>query len=194
MRMTAFALALSAVLAVPAADAATQPPLAGCYQRVYDAAHLAAHKRQLVVRVALEVAGTKAWPETTKVRPFIADGSLKIWIRGRKQSFDLGGACWADGDGLMCQGSLSAAEANSCKSKRDGVHDCRIHAGNPGFFRVAAQGQDVLITIRQRLELAPAPYDDGPFLYLSPTNAENHAFLLKATPGGCKTSPARDAR
>ena len=30
-------------------------PLIGCYERVYDAAHLVAHKRQLVVRATLSV-------------------------------------------------------------------------------------------------------------------------------------------
>jgi hypothetical protein len=165
--------------AVLPAGAATEPPLAGCYERVYDAAHLAAHKRQLVVRVTLSV--KPAAPETRIDKTHIADGNLKIWVRGKKQSFDSDGACWAEGDGLLCNGSLSAAEAETCKSKRDGVHECRMGGDDAGSFHIAGKPQGVLLTIRERLELVPAPYDDGPFLYLSPSNAENHAFLLNKT-------------
>jgi hypothetical protein len=165
--------------AVLPAGAATEPPLAGCYERVYDAAHLAAHKRQLVVRVTLSV--KPAAPETRIDKTHIADGNLKIWVRGKKQSFDSDGACWAEGDGLLCNGSLSAAEAETCKSKRDGVHECRMGGDDAGSFHLAGKPRGVLLTIRERLELVPAPYDDGPFLYLSPSNAENHAFLLNKT-------------
>jgi hypothetical protein len=34
---------------VLAASGAAEPPLAGCYESVYDTAHLTAHKGQLVV-------------------------------------------------------------------------------------------------------------------------------------------------
>ena len=39
-----------------------------------------------------------------------------------------------------------------------------------------------MVTIRERLELVPAPYDAGPFLYFGPTNPENRAFLLTRKP------------
>lgn len=164
------------VLALPAALAAAEPPLVGCYERVYNAAHLSAHKGQLVVRVTLSV--TPAAPETRLDNAHIAHGKLQIWLRGRKQSFDSHGACRAEGDGLMCDGGLSAAEAETCKSKRDGVHECRMGGDDAGSFHITGKPQGVLVTIHERLELVPAPYDAGPFLYLSPTNAENHAFLL----------------
>ena len=45
----------------------------------------------------------------------------------------------------------------------------------------------MMVTILRRLELVPEPYDGGPFLYLSPGNAENHAFALKPAPdSSCK--------
>ena len=170
-------------LAAPLASAARL--LEGCYQRIYDAAHLSAHKGQLAVRLTLSV--TPAAPATQVSKTHIADGDLKVWVRGRKQNFDSLGACAAAAGGLLCGGSLSAAEADTCKSKRDGVHeDCRMGGDDPGSFQIEARGEDVLVTIRERLELVPAPYDAGPFLYFSPANAENHAFLLKRADGACK--------
>jgi hypothetical protein len=183
LRARYFLLVAGIALAAPLASAA--PPLEGCYQRIYDAAHLSAHKGQLAVRLTLSVA--PAAPATQTSKTHIADGALKVWVRGRKQSFDSLGACEAAGGGLLCGGSLSAAEADTCKSKRDGVHeDCRMGGDDPGSFQIEARGEDVLVTIRERLELVPAPYDGGPFLYFSPANAENHAFLLKRAPGACK--------
>jgi hypothetical protein len=159
----------------------TQPvPLQGCYARVYDAAHLAAHKRQIVVRATLSVAPTRA--EARVRETHVASAELKVWVRGRKQSFDSSGACSVSSTGLTCLGSLSAAEADTCRSKRDGVHDCRVDANDPGSFNLEPRGRGVLVTVHERLELVRAPYDSGPFLTLSPDNAENRSFLLQRTP------------
>jgi len=79
----------------------------------------------------------------------------------------------------MCLGSLSAAEADTCKSKRDGVRDCRVDPTDAGSFTVEGRPDGLLISIQTRLELVPAPYDVGPYLSLSAGNAENRAFLLK---------------
>ena len=159
---------------------AAEVPLAGCYERVYDSAHLAAHKGQLVVRAEIKIEATSFGEQPGQTDSFVADGSLKLWLRGKKQSFDSIGACRADGNTLICEGSLSAAEAETCKSDRDGVRECRNESG-PGSFKVEGKPDGVLVTIREQLELVPAPYDAGPFLYFSPSNAENHAFLLKKT-------------
>jgi hypothetical protein len=155
-------------------------PLIGCYERVYDAAHLVAHKRQLVVRATLSVRSAPPEWQTTKVHPSVATGDLKMWVSGRRQSFDSSGNCSVQGDGLLCLGSLSAAEADDCHSTRDGVRQCRI-VSNDGSFQVEGKAAGVLVIIRQRLELVQAPYDGGPFLYLSPGNMENHEFLLPKT-------------
>ena len=152
-------------------------PLIGCYERVYDAAHLAAHKAQLVVRATLSIKSAPPEWQTAKVHPFVATGDLKMWTSGKKQSFDSSGNCSVQGDGLLCLGSLSAAEADECRSAGDGVRQCRI-VSNDGSFQVERKAAGVLVTIRERLELVQAPYDGGPFLYLSPTNMENHDFLL----------------
>jgi hypothetical protein len=162
------------------------PSLFGCYARIYDRAHRASHKGQLVVRATLSI--KPATPEmlADKVHSQVAIGDLKMWIADRKQSFDSLGACRLQGEGLFCLGSISAAEADACSSKGDGVHQCRI-ADTEGSFEIQGKAGGVLITIRERLELVPPPYDGGPFLYLSPTNVENHDFrLFKTTPEACE--------
>jgi hypothetical protein len=175
------AVATGAVLAASVASAADAPPLAGCYERVYDAAHLSMHKGQLVVRATISIGATRAGVQTDNRDPIIANGDFKIWVRGRHQSFDSLGACRAEGNNLNCGGSLSAAEADTCKSKRDGVRQCRIDSTDAGSFTVEGKPQGVLVSIRERLELVQAPYDGGPYLYFSSTNVENRAFLLNRT-------------
>jgi hypothetical protein len=169
------ATATSLILASGVASAA-EPPLAGCYERVYDAAHLSAHKGQLVARATLSIAATKGFDA-----PIIADGALKLWVRGKDKSFDSTGACSAKGNSLACAGSLSAAEEPTCKSKRDGLRECRIDGSDAGGFKVEGKPEGVLVSIPSRLELVQDPYDVGPYLNFSSSNAENHAFLLKKT-------------
>jgi len=45
-------------------------------------------------------------------------------------------ACSAKGNSLACAGSLSAAEEPTCKSKRDGLRECRIDGSDAGGFKV----------------------------------------------------------
>jgi hypothetical protein len=183
------AVGIGAVFAASALGAAEAPPLAGCYERIYDAAHLSKHKDQLVVRVRLAVGPTSpamAEAPAGDAAPIIADGVLKIWVHGQRRSFDSHGACQAENNGLLCNGSLSAAEADTCRSKQDGVRQCRVEPADSGSFKVEVKPEGVLVVIRERLELVPAPYDAGPFLSLSPTNIENRAFLLKRAPGSCQ--------
>jgi len=189
-RAPSFAIALAGAISIAGAAGAAEPaPLAGCYERVYDDAHLAQHKGQLVVRVALTVAAPSVEEKSDNGDRIVADGILKMWTRGRSKSFDSLGACRAAGKGLMCLGSLSAAEADTCKSKRDGVRDCRVDPAEAGSFTVEGRPDGVLVSIPTRLELVPAPYDVGPYLSLSAGNAENRAFLLKTI--GCKYSARR---
>ena len=169
-----------------ASVAAAEAPAPGCYERVYDAAHLAAHPGQLVVRATVLVKPLDA-AETAALGPsFAADVRLRMWVKA--QTFDSFGACRRADGGLSCEGSLSAAEADSCKTNTDGVHrDCRISAATTGAFGVVARSDGLMVTILRRLELVHEPYDGGPFLYLSPGNAENHAFALKPAPeSSCK--------
>jgi hypothetical protein len=182
------ALLATTAFCLGANAAAAEAPAPGCYERVYDRAHLAAHPGQLVVRATVLVKQLDANEAKVLGSAFTADAHLKMWVRGQKPSFDSLGVCRPAEGGLSCGGSLSAAEADECKSRNDGVHpDCRIDAATTGAFRVAAKSDGLMVTILRRLELVPEPYDSGPFLYLSPGNAENHAFALKAAPDlSCK--------
>jgi hypothetical protein len=172
---------LVVVGAIVAASAtfAAEPPLAGCYERVYDAAHLAEHKGQSVMRARLAVDATKFGDHAGKKNPFVADAMLLLWVRGKDKSFDSIGACTAQGQRLACEGSLSAAEASTCRTKQDGIRQCRIDPGEAGSFQVEPKPDGVLVSIPQRLELLQSPYDGGPYLNFSSSNAENRAFLLK---------------
>ncbi len=176
---------LGAFFVAQTANAAGQPALAGCYERVYDTAHLSKHKKQFVVRATLSIKAAPPEAQADKANPNAATGDLKLWVRGRKQSFESFGACESKGGILVCNGSLSAAETRKCKTKTDGVRDCRIDSAQSGGFQIEANLEGVLVTIHPRLELVPAPFDGGPFLSLSETNPENHAFSLKKTAALC---------
>lgn len=161
------------VLATVAARAEPLPSL-GCYARAYDKAHLSAHKSQIVDKAWLSIKARKDTPPY----PFLA--TLQFSTKGRgKATFSSFGACKEDRGALLCNASVSAEETDLCKTKNDGVRHCRIDYDKSGVFRIAAQPEGVLVTVVERLEM-PGPDAGGraSYLYLSPDNAENHAFLL----------------
>jgi len=162
------------VLATVAARAEPLPSL-GCYARAYDKAHLSAHKSQIVDKAWLSIETRKDTPPY----PFLA--TLQFSTKGRKATFSTFGACKEDRGALLCNASVSAEETDLCKTKNDGVHHCRIGYDKSGAFRIAAQPEGALVTVVERLEM-PGPDAGGraSYLYLSPDNAENRAFLLQA--------------
>jgi hypothetical protein len=164
--------------------AAAEVPAPGCYERVYDVAHLAAHPAQLVVRATVLIKPPDAAEAAALGAARAARADLRIWLKGQKPSFDSLGACRVANGGLSCEGSVSAAEADGCKTDRDGVHrNCRIiRAANTAAFGIVAKSDGLVVTMLRQLELVQAPHDGGPFLYLSPGNVENHAFALKPAP------------
>ena len=162
-------------LALATVTAQAEPlPSLGCYARAYDKAHLSAHKKQIVDRAWLSIEARKDTPPY----PFLA--TLQFSTKGQgKATFSSFGDCKEDRAGLLCNASLSAEEPDLCKAKNDGVRHCRIGYDKSGAFRIAARPEGVLVTVVERLEM-PGP-DAGArasYLYLSPDNAENHAFLL----------------
>lgn len=165
------------------ADAA---PMEGCYERLYDVAHLSAHKDQFVVRASLSIKPATAEQKGDAQHGIVANANLKIWVRGRKKGFDTLGACEMKGDVLDCGGSISAAETEVCAGKRAGVHDCRIDMGDAGGFEIEKKPGGVLVTVPDRLDLAQPPYDGGPFLNLIATDSENRSFLLNPSADACK--------
>lgn len=177
-------LALAALMGCGAQQASAAASRTGCYLRVYDAAHLARHKGQIVTRVQLSLKPSNFGPGNPPV-----EGDLSFWIVGHRKSFVSYGACQERAGALACNGSLSAAEADPCKNRRDGVRDCREDGADAGSFSVVARGQARLVTITARLEVSENNSDAGPpFLYLDPGNAENRSFLLlKISDNSCKT-------
>lgn len=171
-------LALMFALA-PGSLAIAGPPLAGCYERDYDAAHLKAHKGQIILRVRLAVT---ALTDPDMVKPLVAEAPLTFWVNKVKKPFATAGVCRVSGNGLACEGSLAATEAEDCPDKSDGVRDCRISWPDAaGSFRILPRPDGVLVTIPNRLEIPGPDETDGfPFLYLSAGNAENNAFRLMA--------------
>ncbi len=170
------------VFATVAARAEPLPSL-GCYARAYDKAHLSAHKSQIVDKAWLSIETRKDTP------PYPYFATLQFSTKGRgRATFSTFGACKDDRGALLCNASLSAEETDRCKTKSDGVHRCRIGYSESGSFRIAAQPEGVLVSVVERLEM-PGPDAGGraSYLYLSPDNAENHAFLLQpADAKACK--------
>ncbi|MFA6207175.1 MAG: hypothetical protein WC689_13255 [Methylocystis sp.] len=180
--LTVSAAICAFVLATVAAQAEPLPSL-GCYARAYDTAHLSAHKKQIVDKAWLSIETRKDTP------PYPFSATLQFSTKGRgKATFSTFGACKEDRGGLLCNASLSAEETDRCKAKNDGVHHCRIGYSESGAFRLAAQPEGVRVSVVERLEM-PGPDAGGrsSYLYLSPDNAENHAFLLQpADAKACK--------
>jgi hypothetical protein len=54
-------------------------------------------------------------------------------------------------------------------------------SGDAGSFEISRKADGVLVVIAERLELVPAPYYSGHFLYVSLNNSENRDFLLHKT-------------
>jgi hypothetical protein len=160
-------------------------PLSGCYERVYDAAWLAAHPGQIVERATLSVVKTSV-PETPgEQQKILADAQLVLQSGGTR--FGAIGACYWEKVGLVCNASLTAGETRMCKTGEDGVRDCRLSKDNPGVFGIAQKGAGLVLTITERLELPGPLLDRGLFLYLSPENRENRTFVLKpAPPAACR--------
>lgn len=154
-------------------------PLAGCYERVYDAAWLKAHPGQIIRRVTLSVRKTSVPQTPGEKQRIVADALLGMWVG--KQGFGSIAACFWEKVGLTCNAALSAQETDACKNKSDGVRNCRIAFDDSGSFELAQKPEGLLLAIHERLEL-PGPEERGDYLYLSPSNPENHAFLLQPAP------------
>ncbi|MGX1790431.1 hypothetical protein ACWIGM_27035 [Bosea sp. NPDC055332] len=131
------------------------PTRAACWERVYDAGHLAAHPQQKVARIRL-VHLPENWPEAGQGGFYVA---LYFNLRQRvkaDQSFDyqLGGICKAAGQGMRC---VPEWEAGSWRVERgpNGALDIR-NAGitaNPNPYD-AEEIADGAVRI-------PAKPDDG---------------------------------
>lgn len=170
------------LLAAMTAEARAEAPRAGCYERVYDAAHLKTHRGQFVRHARLKLGPTSVPKSEGGANPPVADAILQIWAGTQRTSFDSLGVCWAEGESFVCNGSDSAAETRACKTKAPGLRFCRIEGAHDGRFRIEARPEGLAVKVVELLELPQTGSDAGPFLYLSPDDAENRDFLLKAAP------------
>lgn len=171
LRLTVIALPLLAATAQARPLERELPPArAACWERAYDAAHLAAHPRQKVARIRL-VHLPESWPEAARGSFYVA---LYLNLRERvkpAQSFDyqLGGFCRASGQGLRC---VPEWEAGSWRIERgpNGALDIR-NAGivanpNPydaeeiadGAVRIPARPDDGVWRLMRRA--GPAGWND----------------------------------
>lgn len=159
-------------------------PLAGCYERVFDAAWMKAHRTQSFSRVTLLVAKPTA-PETPgEPRPILADALLAMWVTD--VAYTTIGACAWEKTGLSCVASLSERRAPTCRSGEDGLRDCRLPSGETGAFDLAQRGAGLILTVRERLELA-GPLDSQSFFYINADNAAQAALSLQpASPAACR--------
>lgn len=180
-------LALAIAMGAAPAPAADVLPATGCYERVYDAAHLKAHEGQFVVRARMEIVSPFEEQLTDKATatPIVANGDFRVWVRGRKKRFESYGACKARGGALMCLGSVSAAEDDYCNHSKPGVHDCRVDDVDAGAFTIETRPGGIVIKIEKRLELLYEGSDTGPYLNLVEDDAQNHDFLLERTGEAC---------
>ena len=135
------------------ATGAESASLSGCYERRYDAAHLAAHPEQHVRSVTLAVKPMSGHD------PWVANIDLEMAIRRQIGLVSVVGDCTEEGDALSC----------SMDSDR-------------GSFRLVASAPgEVRLTINSMLLLQRPPFnDEGPFVELKPDDRENNAFLLKS--------------
>lgn len=89
-----FTLALAAACGQPLPGFAKEA-WNGCFRRVYDAAHLAAHPGQTVKSIAVSMTpGNGHW---------IANAQLTVTLRGKKTKYySAGGVCEANAAGIYC--------------------------------------------------------------------------------------------
>ena len=80
--------AVSAVLmyGLCATIAAAEVPAPGCYERLYDAAHLAAHPGQFVVRATVLIKQPDAAEAAALGASRAARADLRIWVKGKSQA------------------------------------------------------------------------------------------------------------
>lgn len=180
-------LALVIVMGAGPALAADALPAIGCYERIYDAAHLKTHKGQFVVRARVEIVAPfeDQLKDNNTSTPIVANGDFRVWVRGRKKRFESYGACKARDGALACLGSVSAAEDDYCDHNKPGVHDCRVDDVDAGAFTIEARAGGVVVKIKKRLELLYEGSDTGPYLNLVEDDAQNHDFLLTRTGDAC---------
>jgi hypothetical protein len=163
MRCLLMSFTVLLLIVAPTFVAAEVTPIAGCYEIFFDTKYLGAHKGQIVTR-ALALIKATDMPKSPEYRQITFDADIELSVKDTKDYFISHGSCWAIKGGISCNGSLSAADADTCKIKTTGLRDCRVSMADAGGFKVASRPKGVIVTISDRLELVQRPYNGGPFL------------------------------
>jgi hypothetical protein len=153
------------LLAFAAAFAPSAPSLAadvwsGCYQKVYDAPHMAAHRGQTVTSLTVQLTPMKPEP------PWASSASLTFTLKGHTAKYLDGGDCSTAKDGLFC-----------------GMDE------DAGALTLARSGADLVVTITQdmRLDRAGQASDESTGPLIKASNREDRTFLLHPVAAGvCK--------
>jgi hypothetical protein len=159
LRSAALATGLVLAAAATAAPALAADDWSGCYVRVYDDAHLKAHRGQKVTSIRLKL-------EPMKNDPWVASALLTITVRGHAARLYDGGDCTAKAGGLDC-----------------GMDE------DAGAVTIARSGRNMLLTVTADLRLnrkdQATEESTGP--YLRAADPEDRTFLLApGYPEGCR--------
>jgi hypothetical protein len=156
---TAAAAAALFAASMPAGALAAAPAM-GCYARVYDAAHLAAHPKQTVSSLAV------ALKPLTGQGAYVVTASAVFRIRGKSGRQYVGGDCSRNGDVVRCYMDDDAGEFDAVRT---------------------AAGVKVTVTASLRLAGAGQASDESEGPYVDPANPEDRVFLLSpAAAAACR--------
>lgn len=131
---------------------AAQAEIKGCYERVYDAAHLKKHPKQKVTRIKLQY-GFESGPDM----PESDMNSMDVWLRGSKTRYYAVPICEAGTKPLHC-----------------GIEE------DGGTFTLEEQGDSLKLTNASYMRVLDPKADDEEGIELQP-DAEHKVFMLHKT-------------
>lgn len=172
-----FALALVAACGQPLPGFAKEAWWNGCFRRVYDAAHLAAHPGQTVKSIAVLKTPQTKYEVWDNYSVWIAHADLTITMRGKKTKYSGNNTdCAAVTAGLDC---VMEEDAGRFTLARWGAGVKLVNTSSVNRHLHGSAGGGIRLT-------GPGEVSDestGPFL----RNSEDWTFVLPPAPaGGCK--------
>lgn len=159
--MAARTFVLGCCMVFPASMVFAQAaPAFGCYERVYDARHLAEHKGQSVRRII----GTLVKSEGEETPGTAATLHLDVWFKGDQRKYDAGGGCAPQSSGLRC-----------------GMD------GDAGSLNLSAAAKGMRLEIPSSISVETEGEDEA--VYKKVTGPEHRVFLMQPVPAArCGTN------
>lgn len=159
------AVASSIVLLAAAESSSAAAPYEGCFVRTYDAAHLAAHKRQTVAAIKLRLTPRKMED------PLTVAAEMRLDVRGRDGAFYAVGAC------------REQPQNASCGLDQDA-----------GKISLTPGANGLLMSIVQDVRADAASGEESDFVTVRLSNPEDRTFALAAASAeSCKEFEDSDA-